>query len=304
MGKFRPILRQWTGLNTKGLEDGRRGSESVNLQNARLRQGAIKRRPGFVRSDVAGTDAKAMSFNGTTQYVTAPSDSRVWALGTQFTIRMIFDADVITGTRPLLVPGITTNSLNISIVASELVLKVWDSDDTLSTISTTGGAAPTGITTLFITRDADNVTAAYVDASGATGSIGGDSQMSATKSLRAPVGATEYARDGTNFYDGTIDSIDVFRRVVPTNVDRMLRWPDPSLDPSCVLSVDFNATTDGIVKDLSRFRNHGRAQNSPSEVTALAYHFAPAWNLTPYRSRDRQRLLVHAGALGHIVEVT
>lgn len=299
MPSFRPVIRDFTGLNTKGLEDGRRATEFVNLQNARLREGAIKRRPGSVRLDVAGTDAKAMDFDGSTQEVTATVDPRVWALGTRFTIRLIFSPDATSTNDVIFRAGSATTATDLTFDNSnKLRWRVYDSDATLTTVTSTDNA-PTSDATVLLTRDGATLSMSINAGTADTGT------MDASKSLRTPAGNLNIAAaGGANWFDGVIDSLDVFNRLLPTNTDRWMRWPDPFADPTCLASYDFNATSDGIVKDRSRFRNNGYTTGSPTEVTALAHNPAPVWAIAGYRNvGGERRVYVEAGGIPYIVEL-
>ena len=248
MGTYRPVIREFTGLNTKGLEDGRRATEFVSLQNARLREGAIKRRPGSVRLDVAGTEAKAVDFDGGVDYYTCPIDTRVWALGTRFTIRAIIDADDNTGTETVLYAGNTTPSIAIDTASNKLRVRVWDSAAALTTVTSTADLPTNATTSIFFTRNGASLSLQIDNGTADTGT------MSATNSLRTPVGLVAVGRvtGGGSAFDGTIDSIDLFNRVLPHNRDRLLRWPDPYADRTCLMTLDMNDTANGIITDRSR----------------------------------------------------
>ena len=298
MGKYRPVIREFTGLNTKGLEDGRRATEFTKLQNARLREGAIKRRLGSVRLDGAATEAKAVDLDGSADYYSCPVDTRVWELGTRFTVRGIIDADSKTGTRPVLDVGHTTPSIVIDTASNKLRVRVWDSAAALTTVTSTDDL-PTGATTsFFFTRDGASLSLQIDNGTADTGT------MDATNALRAPVGNLYIGYDGTNFFDGTVDSVDLFKRVLPHNRDRLLRSVDPMLDPSCLMSMDMNDTADGFIKDRSRYRNHMRENGSPTEVSALAHTPAPVWAIHSFRSAEGGSLVyVEAGGLPYVEKV-
>ena len=296
MGTYRPVIREFTGLNTKGLEDGRRATEFVSLQNARLREGAIKRRPGSVRLDVAATEAKAVDLDGSADYYACPVDTRVWELGTRFTIRALIDADDKTGTHTVLYAGTTTPSIAIDTASNKVRVRVWDSAATLTTVTSTDDLPTDATTSIFFTRDGASLSLQIDNGTADTGT------MSATNALRTPVGDFHIGRaTGSTLFNGTVDSLDLFNRVLSHNRDRLLRWPDPMADRTCLMSMDMNDTTDGFIKDRSRYRNHMREQGSPSEVTALAHNHAPVWAIQSFRASSGGSLVyVEAGGLPYV----
>lgn len=291
-------IRRFSGLNTTGLEDGRDLTEFVSLQNFRLTKGAIRRRGGSARLDVATDGTNAMTFNGSSQYVEVAIDTRVWTLGTKFTVRIIANPTTNTGTAPLLRAGVTTPSIEFTTASSKLVVNVWDSAATKTTVTSTDDM-PTSTFTAFLTRDGASLSLKIDNGTADTGT------MDATNVLRTPVGSLEIARDGTNYYTGVIDSIDLFGSVLSSNADRLLRWPDPFLMPSCLASYHMDADSNQIVKDLSRWWNHGRTQGTPTEVTRLSHQQAPIWAILPYRNRSgQQRVFVKAGSVPYIAELS
>lgn len=298
MARVRVPIRRFSGLNTKGLEDGRAAVEFVLLQNMRLNQGAIIRRNGKVYLDGVTSFPDVIDLDGAALYFSSAIDTRVWKLGTKFTIRGICNPDSKTGVNPIFRAGETTPSVELTTAGSKLVASVWDSGATKTSVTSTDDM-PTTSFSYFFTRSGAALSLSIDNGTADTATM-----SSATNVLRTPAGDFHVGYDGTDFFPGTLDSLEVFNIVLPSNNDRMLRWADPRME-ACLCAIDMGSYANKVILDRSRFRNHLYHSGTPAEVTALAHPYAQVHALMPFRTRSgERRIFVQAGEAFYIAELS
>ena len=290
------------GLVTTASEDALPFPGFKTFQDIRVSEGDAKRRKGIVRLARASSDNKSLTLtSASSQYVAIPVDTRVWRLGTQFTIEGVVKPTVVTGTRTIVYAGVTTPSVVIDFTATTLRLRVWESDATLRTLSITAAANETH--EFQFKRDGATLSVSlYRDGSSAvnTGSL----TMDATNLLRSPVGEVRLGRDSsTNYFDGQLDILRSFGIARADYLDGLLRFADPRA--GYVLSdYDFKVTADDIIVDRSRFQNHGETSASPTSTTALGFQTSQGELIHGYTTRSgEKRILYVAGGLVHDVDV-
>lgn len=272
--------RSNSGLSTTALEQSE--VPFPKFQDCRSNKGAFERRAGMARVLRVTTTATCVDFaSGSSQYISIPYDSRVWALGTRFTVEGLLNADSIASTRYILGRANTSPGITIHYESDQdFVVNVWDSSGTNTTVTDTSvGAAGTLIAFRF-TRNGANLTLQVNNRTAVTGT------MSATLSLRTSTDAVQIgAHNSGTYFDGKIDFLRLHKTVRTTQRDGWSRL----LNPRCpTVLADYCLETDanGIVLDRSRYGNHGAAQGSASSsgVTSLAIN--PA----------------HVQALAHVVD--
>ncbi len=247
------------GLNSKVNEDGLDLGEGFQtFQNVRVSKGVAEARARFARVAVCGNDNQALSFDGVADYVAAAIDTRVWALGRQFTVEGCADVTDKTAANTILYVGVTTPSIVVDTSSSKLRVRIWGSAATLTTVTSTADC-PEGTTfTWQIVRDGASLTLRVDNASDGTGT------MSATNVLRDPVGDLRIARDsGTVYTDVTVDYLRAFNVARANHNDRLVRFPDPKAS-IVICDYDMRLRTGDVVFDRSQYENHGEAFSSPS----------------------------------------
>ena len=278
----------WGGLNTRANATGLPVLDCVHLQDMRVVGRDLIQRLGIARVAQATGNASAMDFvAASSQSLQAPVDTRVWGLGTKWTVEFAIEPDLTTGTPGIYTAGDTTPSQMVYITGGNLTWKGWDSAGTSTTI--TMGAATAAVYTGQITRDGATVTTRLNNGTAVTGT------MSATLLMRTPAGDLRVARDNaSNYYDGTVDYLRVFSIVKADHNDRLIRHPAPRA--SYVLAdYDFNLVG-SLVYDRSKYENNLLALNTPTEVTSLCHNPAPVRALSMMVDKNnRKQLLIVAG---------
>lgn len=289
---------EFQGQNDKAVEDGLELPEFRVCQNVRFVKGGARRRLGRAFVAACASDARCMDFDSaSSEYVTVPIDTRVWAMGLKFTVEVCVKPDSVSGTRPVFYAGASSPSMVLDVSGGSWRWRVWDSAGNLTTV-TVGTATVDTTQTIQMKRDGASLTSRLDNVAGGTGT------MSATLLLRTPTGALYIGYDGTNFYDGEIDYLRAFSLVRSNHNDRLLRFADPTAS-FVVCDYDFNADASGVVFDRSSFENHGEAQNTPTEATSLCHAPSPIRALGAATTfGGGKRVLVVAGAIPYIVPVS
>ena len=300
MGRARPKVFDFSrGLQTKALDDGQPLPEFPVFHDVRVDRGVAKVRPGMARLlDMTSLNG-ALDFEASSsQYAQAEVDPRVWTLGTKWTLELLYNLETTTSGTILYV-GTTTPSLILDISSSKLRLRVYDS--ATPTTVTTAADVGAGDQSVQIVRDGASLTIRTDNSVEDTGS------MSATNLLRAPVGDIHLGADATpgTYLDGVIDYIRLFDVARSNHNDRLVRFPDPRAG-YVLADYDMNITSNGIVKDRSRYENHllGASGAVPTDATALCHQSAPVNGITYYVDNDSKKYaLVIAGGQAFHVEM-
>lgn len=285
------------GLNTSDSPTGMPWTDLVELQDFRVVGDDLVQRLGLFRVDGTAdtTNARAMDLDGVNQELSNEIDTRVWALGLKWTIELLIEPDSAAGgSQGILCAGHTTPSIIIDIHSDNNIrVRVWDTDNTLDTISV--GASAAEKQSVQVTRDGATLSAKLDNGTAVTAT------MDATKHLRTPVGDLRIGNDDSgNFLDGTIDHVRVFDGLVRSNhKDRLLRYPTPRAR-HVLADYDMNATGT-LVYDRSRYENHLIVQNAPSEVTPLCHNPSIVRAISMHADENsRKQLLVAAGGKYYI----
>lgn len=278
------------GLVDTPDEDGLPFPSWTKFYDWRVSQGGAKRRKGLYKLARVTQTIEALTLNGSSQYVTVPLDARPIAkMGTRFTIEGLVSPTAVTGTNPILDYGATTPSVVIDTASSKLRVRVWDSGDVLTTVSSTDNL-PTTTTSFQLVRDGTALTL-RLDNSVTSGNTGTMSALA----LRTPVGDIQIGYDGTDFFPGDIDYLRGFAAARSNHNDDLRRFADP-LAEEVVFDWDFSVTANDLIYDRSRYGNTGATTGSPSSTTALAGQFAPVQGIHHLRNRSGEgRVLIVAG---------
>lgn len=275
------------GLNTKSQSTGLPLMGLTTLQDMRVVGKDIEERLGMVRVAQLASTHRGLDLDGSNQSATGPVDTRVWELGLQWTVEVAFELDTVTGTQGILTAGGTTPCLLIDIDSGDDIrVRVWDSDNTLDTI--TVGAATTVTQAVQVTRDGATLSAKLDNGTATTAT------MSSTLNLRTPVGDLRIGQDdGVNYMNGTIDYVRAFSVVRDNHNDRLVRLLNPRA-PHVI--ADYDHTSSGDTLDRSRYENHLVAQNSPPAIDSLCHNSANVRVLSmAVDENNKKQLLMAAG---------
>lgn len=293
-------IRDFTpGLNDKANEDGLGLDEGFStFSNTRTSSGVAEARPRMARVASCDTDTHALTLNGTNQYVSFDVDTRVWTLGTKFTLSGVFIVSDKTAANTFAYVGVTTPSIVVDTNSSKVRVRFWDSSATLTTVTSTDDCPQAAAFSFQVVRDGSSLSLRIDNGTADTESL------SATNLSRAPVGEGRVGRDsGSNYTGGTWDVLRLMATAESGDSNRLVRHPNPRSE-SVLADYDCRLATGSVVKDRSRFENHAQANNSPSETTALSHSHAMAQSAHPWRDDDnRQRVLIVAGGRIHDVEL-
>ncbi|MCP3975964.1 MAG: LamG domain-containing protein [bacterium] len=284
------------GLNTKAEEEGLPLAYATTCQNLRLNTGRPKPRRGRDRVLRAGDNQSALDLNGSTQDVLVSAPTTAWTLKRYWTFRMIIEPDTVSGTQYLVGWSNTTRPFILYLNGSTLTWTVVDTGDTAVTLTSTA-AITTAATGIQLERRGTTLTM-YVNGLAASG----DTDTMADLDCKVPTGNLFFGSDQTaNYFNGSIEGPELMDGCHLTN-EPLVRNGDPI---TCRAWYDLKSQGNSIVRDLSRFRNHGETQNAPSEVTTLARAHRPIRGLRPYVARGgRKRIFFIAHNLPYIAEVT
>jgi len=265
MPRAKPPVFGWSGLNTKANSTGLPLLECVALQDMRVVGMDLVQRLGMVRVGQLSSILKSMDFDGTNEHALAVIDTRVWALGLQFTFEACVAADTLGDSEAVLTAGSTTPCFTLDLLSSKWRVRIVDSADATTTLTSTTNASTTGTDTIQVTRDGAALVLRL------NGTSEDTDTMTATTSLKTPVGDLRVARSGgADYFDGDVDYVRLFSIVKTDHNDRLVRLPNPRAR-HVLMDMDFNETAGGMVQDRSRYENHLVTANSPTEGTSLCH---------------------------------
>ena len=291
----------YAGLNTRADATGLPVVHGTVVQDMRVVGKDLEQRLGMVRVGQIdlGNKIKGIDCNGTDEYCANAIDTRVWAMGTEFTVEMAVAADTLGDSEAVLTAGSTTPAITIDMSSSKWRVRIVDSADATTTLTSTDNASTSGTDTIQITRVGADLTFRLNNSvtSGDTGT------MTATTSLKTPVGDLRVGRSGsTEYFDGTIDYLRVFTYAKTDHNDRLIRLPNPR---SSYVSCDMNFSYTGtLAYDKSRYENHLIVTGAPSKIASLCHNAAPVRALSMgVDSSFRKQLLIVSGSYYYIAAV-
>lgn len=291
-----PIYRFGKGLQTKSLEDFQPPDEFRIFQDARVKQGVVKRRAGQARVAVAGSDNAAQNFDGSNDVATFPRYTG-WAwqsLGLRWTLRLLLSGDDTPAGDEYLLGWSSTGNKPLTIKRTSsrtIVVDHWDAAGTQVTLTSTATTDATSYP-LMVTRDASTLRLWLGPTNDAT-----STSLSATSVSRVPADNLTFgAHNGANFLDGTLDYCDLRSTVAASANDGFLRLSDPRAD-DVMFCVGFEKTANGHLTDLSRFDSTGLVSGA-SNATALCVQSSPVLGMEPWvDATGNRKVLTIAGGL-------
>lgn len=285
---------QWFGLNTKADEEGLPLAYAADAQNLRLHTGQPKPRRGRSRILRGGDNTAALDLDGTNQHVIVNTPLSAWTLKKHWTFRCVIEPDVVSGSQYIVGWSNTTRPFILWLNGTALTFTVVDTADAAVTLTSSALSADT----VYGIQVARVGTALTMHVNGTLE----DSDTMADLNCKVPTGNLTIGGDqATNYFNGTVDMVELFDGSHLTT-DSLVRHGDPI---TCRAWYDFKSQGNSIVRDLSRFRNHGKTQNSPTEVTSIAHAHRPIRGLRPFvRRGGRKRVFFVAHNVPYICEVT
>lgn len=281
------------GLQTKAAEDYGAPDAFRVFQNVRSKNGLAKRRAGQAWMATASSIARARNFDGTNDVVTIPKDTRIWALPLRFTLRFLLAGDDTPAGDEFILGWSSTGNKPLTIKRDsnrKVVVDFWDSAGTQTTLTSATATTNAEATPCALVRDTSSLTLYIGNTADATGSV------SATLAGRTPAdNLTIGAHNGANFFDGTLDYLDLQSGVVASdNASGFLRLLDPRAEP-VMACYWFDGISNNLLTDHSRYENTGLV-SGPSDTAALCVAHAPVQALVPYLDKEGgKRVVVMAG---------
>jgi hypothetical protein len=265
--------------------------------NARAGDGTDRRRDGYVRLYRWGATSDLLDLDGSSDFVTLTADSRVWPLGTRFTLELLWQNDTVAASSFVLGSG-SAGAVGVKIEhtsSSTVVTTVTDSAAATTTLTHTGIGADNEVR-YQLKRDGANLTAT-INGTAQTGT------MNATNSL-ASTGTWVVGKDNAgSFFNGRVDFLRLLRVLKTHTMDSRVRLGDPRA-PSVVLDYIFTADANGYVVDRGPLGLHGVTSGSPATNGApLAVNPAAVTWLGQNKDNDTDRQ-AYAVVDGAIVPLT
>lgn len=285
----------------KGLET-TRDTRSSRLawtvyQNSRTAEDSDARRAGMVRLHRFAAPSTMMDFDGTNDDVDLPSAGGLssLALGTIFTMEMLFQTDDIASNRyPLgrtAAAGCAVKVLHNT--SSEVVVTLTDSGANTAVLTWTGIAAGT-LCALQIVRNGTAV----------TGYLNGVSKTGTLVTTSTGIGGMTVGSDNNgSFFDGRVDFLRFFRYAKTHRHDAWARLVNPRV-AGVMADWVFLPDSNSYVLDRSSSGVHLAANGTPAtNVAPLAVNPVPVLGIASNLNNDfAQKAYVRAtGALYPVV---
>lgn len=293
MRQYLPVYRFGKGLQTQAGEDFQAPDEFRVFQDVRVKEGLAKRRKGRARLAVTGSDNTARNFDGSNDVITVPKDTRVWALPLRFTLRFLVSGDDTPAGDEFILGWSSTGNKAVTIKRNssrQIVADFWDSAGTNTTLTSTTATTNGTAYPCALIRNGTSL-ALWVE---------NTAEASATVSAlagRTPVDNLTFgAHNGANFFDGTIDYVDLQNVALSSNADGWMRLPDPRAEP-VLACYGFEVDSNNYLTDLSRYENTGLNSGTAS-ATALCLQNAPILGMHGWVAASGQKyVMVNAGGL-------
>ena len=257
------------GVNTTQLDDVSQFPIYADLSGMRVDRGPFQRRLGKTRLTQFSQIANIISFDGTNDKVSVPTDSRVVPFGTRFTLEALFQTGTIASVQTI---------IGKSAAGATGVVVTHETNGTIKTLVTDSSAGTTTITTAAVYAISTDIRYQLKrDGAALTVTVNGTETtgtMSATLSLAS--GAFAFGADNTsNYLTGRIDFVRLLRTCATSQRWGYLRLPDPRA--SFVL-FDFVVSGDanGTCFDRGPYEMHAAVTGSPTLTgTPLAANSDP-----------------------------
>ena len=294
MRQYLPVYRFGKGLQTQAGEDFQAPDEFRVFQDVRVKDGRGKRRAGRARLAVTTSDNTARNFDGTNDVITVPKDTRVWALPLRFTLRFLVSGDDTPAGDEYILGWSSTGNKGITIKrdsSRKIVVDFWDSAGTNTTLTSTTATTNGTAYPCAVIRSGASLALWVENTAEATASV------SATLLGRTPADNLTFgAHNGANFFDGSIDHVDLQNVALTDNRDGWLRLVDPRAD-HVTACYGFEVDSNGYLTDLSRYENTGLNSGS-SSATAMCLSHAPVLGMHGWVAASGQKyVMVNAGGV-------
>ena len=249
------------GANTTQLSEVSSFPVYTDLTGMRVDRGPFRRRKGKSWLSTFTPVSNLITFDATNDVVTIPADSRVFPLGTRFTLETLFRTTSVASAR-VVMGRATASACGIKITHktdSTIETVVEDSAGTTTTITTVGTYAVGSDVAYQLVRDGAALTV-RTNGTETTGT------MSATLSLRSAA-QTIGADNGGSWYLGRIDFVRCLRNALTTQRWGRLRLTDPHA-PNVVFDLIMVADANNTVMDRGLYQLHSAASGTPASNTA------------------------------------
>lgn len=268
MHDYAPIYRFGKGLQTRASEDFQAPDEFRTFQNVRVKTGLAKRRKGSAYRAMAGHDRTALNFDpASSETVNVPLDTRVWALGLRWSLKILFKQDDNpVGNEYLLGwAGAGVGPITVRLNSSRnVVVDFWDSTPTLTTLTSSTALTAGTAYPILITRNGATLTLYVANTAEAS-----STSVSSTLSGRTPTTNLTFAgHNAASYFDGDIDHATLYSSVLANNANGFIRCTDPLAD-DVLAHYTFEQTANAHVTDWSAWGNTGLGVNTPTTATAL-----------------------------------
>ena len=288
-----PAIR-FVGLNTSAPVDGMPAEEAIVCQGFRVASGDLSLQPGMVRLAQAGATLKAGDLTAaSSMYYHVESPLTAWTLRQNWTLRLIIKPDTVTGTQALIGWAHATDwPIYLYLDGSALTAVHRDTASTAVTLTASNAMTADAVYGIELVRSGTSLTL-YVNG------VQEDTDTVSALDTKVPTVDLYFGRDNSgNYFDGTLEGPElVVRSDLPTTRS-LVRYADPKGEiVRCWYDLD--ADSNSICRDLSRWGNHAKAQNGPSEVASLARVYAPGHGVGTYTTESGQPQVV-VGAAGQV----
>lgn len=255
------------------------------FQNVETDLGGAQARKGLVRLARIANSTGIMDADGTNDRVDFPAHASLVSLGTVFTLEILFQTDDIASTRCVLGPASGT-ACGVKIQhtsTSTVTVLVTDSAANTTTLTFTGIAAAT-VCALQLVRDGASLTA-WLNGTTATGT------MNATNAL-ASGAYSAFTSNGSNWMDGGIDNLRIWKIARATHADAYCRLLNPR-NQKVMFCWVFNDSTAHDVLDQGPYGAHATTAGSPTWARSpIALNPAPVQALGHSERKNGRRDLV------------
>lgn len=292
-----------SGLNTSRIEQTSESAVLRVFKNVRSDQGGVVRRPGMVRIGRITPPSQCGDFDGTNDILQFNGDTRIWPLGTRWTVEALCRPDALTGTHTILGGDAANAGLRIQMDTTgggRVLVTVRDSAGTDVTL-TVSGITTAVVYAIQVVRDGASLTL-RVNGTEDTDTMHATNVLGAQVST-AITGVTIGATAGASFFDGAIDFVRGFSTAKTHQRDGWRRLLDPYADD--VLFDICTGTTSSRARDRSRYGNHASSSNLPTNTTALCVNPSPIQSIAQRtKANGARELVVVAGGGVYPVAVT
>lgn len=239
------------------------------FEGARIDHGASQRMHG--KSPLAQLSAVStiVDFDGTNDKVILTTDSRVFPLGTRWTLETLFISDDVSSDHFILGRNSAT-AVALSIkqtTSSTVVVTVTDSGSNTSTLTWTGIGAST-LCALTLARDGATLL-------GYLNGVSKSATMNATNALLTGGAMALGTDNGGSWHNGAVDKFTIYKTYDTSQRGAWMRTPHPRAE-NVLLDIIVTLDANGYALDRGPYEAHATSSGSPAtNRTALAFNIDP-----------------------------